>query len=47
MELDKAIETLKDYYEVAQAINAKHPGTVRNPVAWALYKTWREFHEWL
>ena len=36
MTLDRAIELLKQNYD--RAIN--NP-TVRNPVAWALYKTWR------
>ena len=40
-ELDRAIRTLKENYERAQRQNALHPGIIRKPLAWALYRTWR------
>ena len=36
-DLDRAIEWLKKNYE-----DGKNNPTVRDPVAWALYKTWRQ-----
>lgn len=38
MTIDDAIKTLKDMYEIAQ----KMP-FVFNPVAWALYQTWKVY----
>lgn len=37
-ELDKVIEVLKEQYEKAKKI-----GWVRNPIAYALYQTWKIF----
>ena len=34
--IDKAIEYLREQYE--RALNMKH---IHNPLAWALYQTWR------
>lgn len=39
-ELDKAIKYLREQYERAQRIEA-----IRNPLAWALYMTWRHVDE--
>jgi len=41
-ELEKAIRTLKKYYGIAVGVNEKQPGFIRNPIAWALYQTWKE-----
>lgn len=37
-ELNKAIKVLKEQYEKAKKI-----GWVRNPIAYALYQTWKIF----
>ena len=37
-DLDKAIKVLKEKYEKAKTI-----GWVRNPIAYALYHTWKAF----
>lgn len=42
-ELERAVRILKEYYRDAEYQNAIHPGFIRNPLAWALYKTWRVF----
>ena len=39
-ELDKAIKFLREQYERAQRIEYIH-----NPLAWALYQTWRHVDE--
>ena len=39
-ELDKAIQFLREQYERAQRIEYIH-----NPLAWALYQTWRHVDE--
>lgn len=39
-ELDKAIQFLREQYERAQQIEFIH-----NPLAWALYQTWRHVDE--
>lgn len=41
-ELDKVIRTLKKYHGIAVGVNEKQPGFIRNPIAWALYQTWKE-----
>ena len=39
-ELDKAIKYLREQYARAQRIE-----DIRNPLAWALYQTWRHVDE--
>ena len=39
-DLDKAIKVLKDEYE-----KAKKNGWIRNPIAYALFQTWKIFDE--
>ena len=39
-ELDKAIQFLREQYERAERIDA-----INNPLAWALYQTWRHVDE--
>lgn len=39
-ELDKAIQFLREQYERAQRIE-----DINNPLAWALYQTWRHVDE--
>lgn len=39
-ELDKVIKVLKEQYEKAKKI-----GWIRNPIAYALYQTWKIFDD--
>ena len=41
-DLEKAIRILKSYYQRALDTNEIHPGFIKNPIAWAIYQTWRE-----
>ena len=41
-ELDRAIRTLRTYYQRAMDSNKIPPGFITNPLAWALYQTWRD-----
>lgn len=41
MQINKAIETVKEYYELArQATTRDGENIIHDPVAWALYQTW-------
>ncbi len=41
-DLEKAIRTIKTYYQRALDTNKIHPGFIQKPIAWALYQTWRD-----
>jgi len=41
MTIESAIKALKENYLRALELNYEHPNYIRNPVAWALYRTWR------
>lgn len=41
-ELNRALRAVRENYKRAAATNAAHPGMIRNPAAWALYRAWRE-----
>lgn len=41
MRIDKAIETVQEYYTLAKKRNELNGRKIiRDPVAWALYQTW-------
>lgn len=40
--LMQAVQALANQYERALKINEKNPGTIRDPVSWALYRAWRQ-----
>lgn len=42
-ELDRMVKALRENYRRAMRTNELHPGMIRKPAAWALYRTWREF----
>ena len=41
-ELDRAIKAIREYYKEAKAANARSAGFIKKPLAWALYKAWRD-----
>lgn len=43
-ELDEVIEDLKRYYKDALEQNCLTPGFIHNPLAWALYQTWKKYN---
>ena len=40
-DIDKAIELLRYFYNMALDVNKKFPGFYHKPAAWALYRAWR------
>lgn len=42
MTIAKAVRLLKAYHKQAEEANEAHPGFIKNPVAFALYRVWRE-----
>ena len=45
MTIDKATAAVKQFYKMALDTNNAYPGFIKNPVAWALYRAWREADE--
>lgn len=45
MTITKAVRLVKAYAKQAEEINKARPGMIKNPVAWALYRVWREADE--
>ena len=42
MTIAKAVKLIKEYNKQAEEINKARPGMIKTPVAWALYRVWRE-----
>lgn len=42
MTIKKAAAVMEKYYQMALRTNSVFPGYIKNPVAWALYQTWKE-----
>lgn len=45
MTIEKAMDQVLWHYGRAWLMNKKSPGTILNPLAWALYKTWEQAAE--